>query len=364
VTPHRVANCHDVTIPAVASQAISPIAKSLLSPTAPPPSYVEVICLRVRIVWLQRLVNWCSQNTTMRDLPLSLLRSLAAVRSEGGVRPAARRLSVEHSAVSRALRDLERWVGVPIVVTQSRGQHLRLTPQGADLADTALSALREIERAAAKLREAHSATRVIIAAPPSVANRWLLPRLSRIEAECGGVEVSIIVDAIRTGELDPYADLCLRMGARPSASEKIYSIGSDVAFPVLGTNAWSALGRPNNIDALRSTPLLHDRDVRTAWSEWRDKIGPKDLNVAQGPRFTSADLVLRAAEQGRGWALTRGWLAQEALHDGHLVRPFDKLCLPLSDEWWVAENVTAPTRTPARKVLDWLIERAKDWLLH
>lgn len=291
----------------------------------------------------------------MRDLPLNLLRSLAAVRSEGGVRPAAKKLAVEHSTVSRALRDLERWLGVPIIDIQSRGQRLRLTQQGADLAEAALSALHDMERAAAKTREAHSTSRVVIAAPPSVANRWLLPRLSRIEADCAGVEVSIVVDTVRMGNLDPFADLSLRMGAQPSDVGKSYSIGSDIAFPVMSSGAWDAAGQPDNICALRSLPLLHDRDVRTAWSEWKDKIGPSDLNVASGARFTSADLVLRAAEQGRGVALTRGWLAQDALSDGLLIRPFGSTCLTLPDEWWVAENGNAPSRAPTRRLLDWLV---------
>ena len=37
----------------------------------------------------------------MRELPLTWLRALAAVHDAGGVRPAARRLGVAHSAVSR-----------------------------------------------------------------------------------------------------------------------------------------------------------------------------------------------------------------------------------------------------------------------
>ena len=90
----------------------------------------------------------------MRDLPLSLLRSLAAVYAEGGVRPAAKRLSVEHSTISRALHELERWLGTPLTEARSRGQRLRLTQQGEVLGDAALSALRDLENATAKLREA------------------------------------------------------------------------------------------------------------------------------------------------------------------------------------------------------------------
>lgn len=299
----------------------------------------------------------------MRDLPLSLLRSLAAVYAEGGVRPAAKRLSVEHSTISRALHELERWLGTPLIEAQSRGQRLKLTQQGEVLADAALSALRDLENATAKLREANSSKRVIIAAPPSVANRWLLPRLPRIEADCNGIEVSIIVDTVRMGNLDPYADLSLRMGPHAPTSAIVHFIGSDIAFPVMGTEAWKTAGRPTRIEALQKLPLLHDRDTRTAWSIWRDKIGPVDLDVAAGSRFTSADLVLRAAEQGRGLALTRGWLAQDALSEGLLTRPFGDLCIELQNEWWIAENNVSAMRNPVVKVRDWLIAEGEELTL-
>lgn len=295
----------------------------------------------------------------MRDLPLSLLRSLAAVYAEGGVRPAAKRLSVEHSTISRALHELERWLGTPLIEARSRGQRLRLTQQGEVLAEAALTALRDLENATAKLREANSNKRVIIAAPPSVANRWLLPRLPRIEADCNGIEVSIIVDTVRMGDLDLYADLSLRMGPHAPTSAMVHYIGSDIAFPVMEIDAWKAAGKPTMIEALHGLPLLHDRDTRTAWSIWRDKIGPVDLDVASGSRFTSADLVLRAAEQGRGLALTRGWLAQDALSEGLLTRPFGELSIELHNEWWIAENSASAMRTPVIKVRDWLIAEGK-----
>ena len=295
----------------------------------------------------------------MRDLPLSLLRSLAAVYAEGGVRPAAKRLSVEHSTISRALHELENWLGTPLIEAQARGQRLKLTQQGEVLAEAALSALRDLENATAKLREANSSKRVIIAAPPSVANRWLLPRLPRIEADCKGIEVSIIVDTVRMGNLDPYVDLSLRMGPHAPTSATIYHIGSDIAFPVMGTDAWNMAGSPTKIDGLQRLPLLHDRDTRTAWSTWRDQIGPLDLDVAAGSRFTSADLVLRAAEQGRGLALTRGWLARDALSEGLLTQTFGNLSIELHHEWWIAENSASAMRTPVTKVRDWLIAEGK-----
>ncbi|MEO0936726.1 MAG: LysR substrate-binding domain-containing protein [Pseudomonadota bacterium] len=291
----------------------------------------------------------------MRDLPLSQLRALAALRATGGVRPAARLLGVRHSSVSRAVRDLETWVGALLLEPGRRGARARLTQQGAELADAALASFAGLERAAETARQPSSAMRVVIAAPPSIATRWLFPRLPGIEADCPGVQLSISVDTARMGDLDPYADLSLRMGARTSANGLIHIVASDVAVPVMSPAAWEAAGRPNAADDLLQLALLHDRDQRTAWPAWRAVHGPATLNTRDGPRFTSADLVLRAAEQGRGIALTRRWLAADALGAGQLIRPFGGLHLPLRDEWWLAERRDPPLRAAGRKVRDWIL---------
>lgn len=295
----------------------------------------------------------------MRDLPLSLLRVLAAISSQGGVRSAAKFLGVEHSSISRSLHDLEAWVGVPLTQQRRRGQRLRLSAQGADLAEVAVAAIRDLEQATARLREARTSKRVVIATPPSVANRWLLPRLDQLEAACPDVEISVVVDTIRMGGLDPLADLSFRMGGRPDFSDTVRIVGSDIAFPVMSPRAWEAAGCPSDVASLSFLPILHDRDPRTAWATWREAFGPADLDVRSGARFTSADLVLRAAERGRGVALTRGWLVEEALAEGLLIRPYGDLCLTLKDEWWVAEHGTAATRSPVRRVRDWLVQIAE-----
>ncbi|KIT16561.1 LysR substrate-binding domain-containing protein [Jannaschia aquimarina] len=291
----------------------------------------------------------------MRDLPLSHLRALAAVRAEGGVRAAARRLGVEHSAVSRSLRELERWLGAPLTRPGTRGGPLHLTAQGLALADAALRTMIDLSAATAAMREGSGTRSVSICTPPSIAARWLLPRLDRMQAECSGIEVSIVVDEMRMAPLDATVDLTLRMGPKPKTPLTVHELGDDAAYPVMGKAAWEHAGRPNNITALRDLPLLHNRDTNTAWDRWREVIGPADLDVRKGVRLTSSDLVLRAAEAGRGVTLERGWLEADAIRDGQLVRPFGDLSLPLPGEWWLAEGDNTSARHSVRQARDWLI---------
>ena len=54
-------------------------------------------------------------------------------------------------------------------------------------------------------------------------------------------------------------------------------------------------------------------------------------------------------------ALTRGWLAADALAEGRLVRPFGAARIALTGEWWIADGPRATTAGPSARVRDWLL---------
>lgn len=63
--------------------------------------------------------------------PLTALRAFEAVGRTGSVRSAGEELSVNHSVVSRHIRNLEQWLGVKLVETRGRG--IALTRLGGDI---------------------------------------------------------------------------------------------------------------------------------------------------------------------------------------------------------------------------------------
>lgn len=294
----------------------------------------------------------------MRDLPLTLLRSLAAVYETGGIRPAGRLLGIQHSAVSRALRDLEAWLEVPLFEKRDTQRALTFTAEGAALGKAALAAMKDLETATLKTREGSSVNSVTIATTPSFAMRWLLPRLQRLAEIHPNVEVSILVDQARKSPMSTGADLNIRMGAQPASDLDPVALMDDSVFPVMALRLWEERGRPSKIEELIHLPLLHDRDPSTSWGTWRKKFGPDRLNVRQGPRLTSSDLILRAAEQGLGVALARGKLAEESLSDGSLVRPFGDIELDLGPNYWLIANSDTSGRRVVKTVMNWLLSEA------
>ncbi|WP_299610376.1 LysR substrate-binding domain-containing protein [uncultured Tateyamaria sp.] len=294
----------------------------------------------------------------MRDLPLTLLRALAAVYEAGGIRPAGRLLGIQHSAVSRALRDLEAWLEVPLFETRDGQRALVFSTEGAALGKAALAGMKELETAVLKTREGTSANSVTIATTPSFAMRWLLPRLPRLTETHPKIEVSILVDQARKSPIATGADFNIRMGAQPSPDLNPIPLMDEQVFPVIAPRLWEDHGAPSAIGDLLNLPLLHDRDPSTSWGTWCKTFGPERLNVRQGLRLTSSDLILRAAEQGQGVALARARLAEESLTNGSLMRPFGQPKLDLGVNYWIIPNPETKRRRVVRSVTDWLLREA------
>jgi LysR family glycine cleavage system transcriptional activator len=298
----------------------------------------------------------------MRDLPLTLLRALAAVYETGGIRPAGRLLGIQHSAVSRALRDLEAWLEVPLFQNRHGQRALVFSAEGAALGKAALAAMKDLETVVQNTREGSSANSVTIATTPSFAMRWLLPRLPSLTDAHPKIEVSILVDQVRKSPTETGADLNIRMGARPSKDVEAIPLMDERVFPVMSPILWEKLGRPTKTDELLGLPLLHDRDPSTSWGMWRKHVGPERLEVRKGPRLTSSDLILRAAEQGQGVALARGCLAQESVASGSLLRPFGDVELDLGTNYWIIANPETGLRQVVQAVTAWLLHEAQSSL--
>lgn len=293
----------------------------------------------------------------MKDLPLNALRALAVVHASGGVRSAARELGVAHSAVSRHLAELEAWIGVPLRA-KARKQ-LVLTPQGERLAKAVLGGLREIESAVSALRETRSANSVAVGTIPSIAARWLLPRLPRLETSHPHLEVSVVVGKRLDDVEAAGVDLAIRMGKGPWPGARCEPLADDALYPVMSDDYWRKSGRPSKPADLVGLRLLHDRDPDATWEAWRREHGPEELDVRKGPRFTSTDLVLQAAAQGQGVALARHRLATEDLASGVLRRPLGGLFVRIEDAYWIVLPRHVFPRPATEAVIAWLKREAE-----
>jgi LysR family glycine cleavage system transcriptional activator len=290
----------------------------------------------------------------MKSLPLNALQAFALAASKGGVRAAARELSVSHSAVSRHLNELERRLGVSLYERDNAAHKFSVTPQGQRLAATVLSALNDVRTAIGAISEQKSRHAVTVSTAPSFAARWLLPRLPALERAYPHLETSILVDQRLDDLRASEADFAIRMGRGTWPDVTATPFMDDLLYPVMSPEAWKRAGRPSKlVDACRQR-LLHDRDPDASWLLWRQRHGPANLDARKGARFSSSDLVLRAAAQGLGLALARHRLAADDVEAGLLMRPFGQHSVAIENAYWI---VTRPDRQPrpaAETFIAWL----------
>ena len=287
----------------------------------------------------------------MKNLPLNALRAFAAVYESGGIRPAARHLRISHSSVSRHMRELEEWLDTPLLHHDGGRRSLEFTAPGEKLGREALKHLRGLSHCLSAVREMKSGNTVTVATTPSVATRWLLPRLAQFQEGHPAIEVSVIAEQKMEAPDGNRVDFNIRMGQGPWPGLDCKPLMDDSLFPVVGRKYWQDNGPEMDLAALK---LLHDRDPQAGWQLWRQAHGPELPNLGKGPRYASSDLVLRAAAQNLGVALARGRLAEEDLASGALIRPFGDASVPLHNAYWIVRPENATARSAVEILIGWL----------
>ena len=227
------------------------------------------------------------ENLTSRTaVSLNALRAFEAMGRTGKATSAAAELCVTHSAVSRQVKALEARLGVRLF--EGPRHDLSLTLAGRELLAALTDGFDGIELAVLKVQEAQS---LVVASHPSVAAKWLAPRLAGFLARRPGVRLEIV-------EL-PNPALSLR--------------GAHAAVRIV---AAEHLGRPdvtafmdNDIGPViapgldpATAPRLAASTNPGGWARWVELAGEV---VADAPvrRLPHLHLVLDAAVGGLGMAV-------------------------------------------------------------
>ena len=249
-------------------------------------------------------------------LPLNTLVAFRAVAELENLRAAADVLHLTHSAVSQQIRGLEEQLG--FVLFERRGRRVVLNPAGQALLRSvqgALSLLDDGVQAAAAAAGGES-LRLRVTVLPSFANRWLLPRIGswRERHPALPLEIDASIAAIDLQREGFHAAVRQGKGPWPGlVSERLFEQPPIIVFGSPSAARRLLGAQP---EALAREPLLGDSDL---WKEWFAAAGLR-TSVRTVAVFNDIGLMLQAAEQNLGLALSRELLAADALCDGRLVR--------------------------------------------
>jgi LysR family glycine cleavage system transcriptional activator len=293
----------------------------------------------------------------MRALPLSALRAFEAAARTGSFRAAAVSLSLTPSAVSHAIRGLERQIGAPLFARD--GRSVRLTVEGETL-------MTHVERGFGELRHGllsvstRGPTLLRLHCAPSFAAQWLVPRLPQLLGRRGGLELRLAAGTDYTRFVADEFDADIVYGAPEPKSYGPRGHEGIIIMPLIEETVTplccpAMAPRITSVAALLDHPLIESDNKKIRWDAWF-KANGMVAPAPHGPRFDRSFFSLSAAADGLGVALESTLLAERELLSGRLVRPLLGRC---QDVTYIGHHLVFPRGLSQsrglRLFLDWLL---------
>ncbi|MCI2393764.1 LysR substrate-binding domain-containing protein [Aliiroseovarius sediminis] len=292
----------------------------------------------------------------MATLPLTALRTFEAVARTGSFQAAAKALFVSQSAISHQIRHLEDWLDQRLF--ERKGNCTLLLPHGEELAQTLTQSFADMEAACQRARLSGAQQPLIIAAIPSVAMCWLIPRLSDFHAAHPEVDLRIVY-ALHGGDID-FRDVHIafvfadRGPTLPGVSSQPFLPGASV--PVCSPALFDRLGpAPKHPADIPKLGLLHDGDA-SGWQKWLGQAGHETRQTLAGPVYEDFNMLRAAALSGQGVALCAKAMIRPDLDTGRLVALSE--CTVLDDHDYYLLTGPAATNMMAGQVrafCDWAL---------
>ncbi len=278
----------------------------------------------------------------------------AAARHESYTR-AAQELALTQSAVSRQIGALEDFLGLALFRRTRHG--VALTPAGADYARQIAPRLQALERDTLEaMSRQGSAGTIALAAVPTFATRWLLPRLPALAAAHPELVVHIETRTRPFLFADTEFDAALYSGtpeqvANWAGTQATLLIEEEVV-PVCAPALLRERKRwqPKDLAAL---PLLQQSTRPEAWRQWFEAMGVDAPFALSGPRYELYSMTAAAAAHGLGLALVPRLLIEPELERGELVVACPK---PIKSgrSYWLVLPERSETRPALAAFTQWL----------
>lgn len=286
---------------------------------------------------------------------LNALRAFEAVARHLSFKDAARELFVTRGAVSQQVKALEAELGVRLFHRMTR--QIALSEEGQALLPKVRQAFQLISSATEALRPEQRDTTLTISTFPSFAAKWLVPRLGSFTERHPEIDVRIGATHEMVRFDQSGIDLAIRQGQSPYAGlHNDFLVRADM-FPVCSPKLLEQ-GLPLREPAdLRHHHLIHNRRAEE-WGLWLRAHDVEGIDLTHGPRFSDDSLVMEAAMNGQGVAITREPLAAADLEAGRLVRPFPQVTPDLFAYYLVCpeERANVPKIALFR---EWIVEEMR-----
>lgn len=288
-----------------------------------------------------------------RFLPsLSALHAFEAAARHMSFTKAAEDLGITQSGISRQIRNLESYLGCKMF--ERAGPRLVLTEPGAVYfreISQMLDKLQEVSIDVVRGRKAN--TSLLIGTHPTLATRWMTPRLNSFFQAHGDIPFELTQAPLQTDFENSALDIAILRGISPWANARAHMLFAEEIAVVA---APSLIGRDEHLEPLDfiQFPMLQNASRPSMWLHWLRVAGLSYHGTIQGPRFPYSDVLVNGAINGLGLALVPVCYIERELANGELHMPFGGP-VPSGETYFVVY--------PDRKSHQQNIGIFRDWLL-
>ena len=291
---------------------------------------------------------------------IDAMQAFVAVADLQGFAPAARKLGLSPSNVTRLIAALEDRLGARLLQRTTR--QVALTDAGARYLERARRILADVEEAESSAQDERTRPggRLVISAPIGFGRLHVSPVVSAYLKRYLEVSAELRLSDRMINLVEEGADLAVRIGHLPDSTLVARHVGLMRRIVVASRDYLARRGEPKTPPAIASHDTIQF-GAMTAVPDWRFAENGREVRVATAPRLStnSADAAIQYAEAGGGLTRVLAYQAAESLKARRLqivLAPFEQPALPIHIVYPTSRLLSAKVRT----FIDLVTETA-DW---
>jgi len=261
---------------------------------------------------------------------LEAIEIFIRVVDTGSFSAAARHFDIGQPSVSKAVAQLEEWLGANLLLRSTRA--LTLTEAGRGFYQRAIRAVEETNEAvlAARGTTASLTGKLRVSAAVCFARLHIVPRLPEFLDRHPELEVELALDDRNIDLVEEGIDVALRMGALASSNMTARRIG-EARRRVLGTPAYfERYGVPDTpADLFAHRAIIYTRDPGGG-EDWtfRNNTAESSVRLQGRVKITATEGLRAAVFADMGIAVASEWAFAPELKSGAVVSVMDPWMLP------------------------------------
>ena len=277
------------------------------------------------------------------------MQAFAAVADLRGFAPAARKLGLSPSGVTRLIAALEDRLGVRLLQRTTR--QVALTDAGARYLERIRRILADVEEAesSAEGERTRPGGRLVVSAPIGFGRLHVSPVMSAYLKRYGEVAGELRLSDRMINLVEDGVDLAVRIGHLGDSTLVARHVGEMRRIVVASDGYLRRRGEPDTPQAVATHDTIQFGATSLA-PEWRFNDGADEIRVICTPRFTtnSADAAIQYAEQDGGLTRVLAYQAADAVKAGRLkvvLAKFEQPPLPIHIVYPTSRLLSAKVRT-------------------